>query len=191
VEHIHSPQARVHCVRCVAKRPLREGARATCPPPGPGLATFRRPSHNRRIGSAHSTPAKDEPISLPRVGGGYAQLCGGLLALLATQRPPHVSSALAGANVGHVDRAANAPAPLPDGSYPLTLAEEAQETDSPPVNAYLLTMLMLACSFGSSVLRMLLTNARRQGAICSWCGDDRGWLAVAHEEPSVLGVFRL
>jgi hypothetical protein len=104
---------------------------------------------------------------------------------------PDVPSALAGANVELVDRGANAPAPLPDGSYPLTLAEEAQETDSPPVNASLLTMLMLACSFGASVLRMLLTNARRQGAICSCSGDDRGWLAVAHEDPSFLGVFRL
>jgi hypothetical protein len=59
------------------------------------------------------------------------------------------------------------------------------------VNAYLLTMLLLACSFGASVLMMALTNARRQGAICSWIGDDRGWLAVTHEERSLLGVFRL
>jgi hypothetical protein len=117
--------------------------------------------------------------------------CLGVFLLSLPHSAPHVSSALGGANVGHVDRAANAPAPLPDGSYPLTLAEEAQETDSPPVNAYLLTMLLLACSFGSSVLRMLLTNARRQGAIYSWSGDDRAWLAVAHEEPSFLGVFRL
>jgi hypothetical protein len=80
---------------------------------------------------------------------------------------------------------------LPDRSYPLTLAEKAQETDRHPVNSYLLTMLLLACSFGSSVLMMVLSNARRQGAICSWIGDDRGWLAVAHEEPSLLGVFRL
>ena len=70
-------------------------------------------------------------------------------------------------------------------------AEEAQEAYTSPVKAYLLTMLLLACSFGASVLRMLLTNARRQGAICSWIGDDRPWLAVAHEEPSFLGVFRL
>src|SRR5215207_5367456 len=104
---------------------------------------------------------------------------------------PHVSSALGGANVEHVDRGANAPAPLPDGSYPLMPAEEAQETDSPPVNAYLLTMLTLACSFGSSVLMMLLINAWREGAICSWIGDDRAWMAVAHEGPSFLGVFRL
>jgi hypothetical protein len=80
---------------------------------------------------------------------------------------------------------------LPDESYLLTPAEEVRETNSLPGNAYLLTMLVLACSFGASVLRMLLTNARRQGATCSWIGDDRGWLAVAHEEPSFLGVFRL
>jgi hypothetical protein len=70
-------------------------------------------------------------------------------------------------------------------------AEEAQETDRPPVNAYLLTVLVLVCSFGASVLKMLRTNARRQGAICSWSGHDRGWMAVAHEDPSFLGVFRL
>ena len=104
---------------------------------------------------------------------------------------PHLSSALGGANVEHVDRGANAPAPLPNGSYPLMPAEEAQQTDSPPVNAYLLTMLLLACSFGASVLRMLLINARRQGVTCSWIGDNRPWLAVAYEEPSFLGVFRL
>ena len=104
---------------------------------------------------------------------------------------PAVPSALAGTNVGHVDRGAGTSAPLPDGSYPLTPAEEPQETDRLPVNSYLLTMLMLACSFGASVLRRLLTSAGRQGATCSWIGDDRAWLAVACEEPSFLGVFRL
>jgi hypothetical protein len=104
---------------------------------------------------------------------------------------PGVSSALAGANVGHVDRGGDATATLPSGNYPLTPAEEVQQTDRHPVNAHLLTMLVLACSFAASVLRMLLTNARRQGTICSWIGDDRGWLAVAHEDPSFLGVFRL
>jgi hypothetical protein len=93
--------------------------------------------------------------------------------------------------VEHVDRGANAPAPLPNRRSPLMPAEEAQRTDRLPVNAHLLTMLVLACSFGASVLSMLLTNARRQGAICSWSGDDRRWLAVAYEEPSFLGVFRL
>src|SRR5215204_2311359 len=117
----------------------------------------------------------------------------GVFSLSLPLSAPHVSSALAGAHVGHVDRGANAPAPLPNpnGSYPLMPAEEVQQTDRLPVNAYLLTMLVLACSFGASVLRMVLTNARRQGAIFSWMGDDRGWLSVACEESSFLGVFRL
>jgi hypothetical protein len=125
---------------------------------------------------------------------GVMLCCLGVFLLSLPLTAPHASSALGGANVEHVDRGANAPAPLPNGSYPLMPAEEAQQTDRLPVNAYLLTMLMLACSFGASVLRMLLTNARsarRQGAICSWSGDDRPWLAVAHEDPSFLGVFRL
>ena len=114
---------------------------------------------------------------------------GVLLSLPVTD--PDVPSALAGTNVGHVDRGANGSAPLPDRSYPLTPAEEVQEADRDPVNAYLLTMLVLACSFGASVLMMVLSNARRQGVICSWIGDDRPWLAVASEERSLLGVFRL
>jgi hypothetical protein len=104
---------------------------------------------------------------------------------------PAVPSALAGPNVGHVDRGAGTSAPLPDESYLLTPAEEVRETNSLPGNAYLLTMLVLACSFGASVLRTLLSSAGRQGATCSWIGDDRAWLAVACEEPSFLGVFRL
>jgi hypothetical protein len=127
---------------------------------------------------------------------GIVLCCLGILLSLPLSAPdvsdvPGVPSALAGANVGHVDRGANAPAPLPNGSYPLTPAGEVQETDRPPANAYLLTMLLLACSFGASVLRTLLTNARRQGAICSWMDDDRPWLAVAYRRPSFLGVFRL
>jgi hypothetical protein len=104
---------------------------------------------------------------------------------------PDVPSSLAGANVEHVDSGADAPAPLPDGSYPQTPAEEAQAAYTYPVNAYLLTMLLLVCSFGASVLRMLLTNARRKGSICSWSGDDRPLLPLAQEGPSFLGVFRL
>jgi hypothetical protein len=70
-------------------------------------------------------------------------------------------------------------------------AEEVQKTDRHPVNASLLTMLLLACSFGTSVLKVLITNARKQRAISSRSGDDRPWLALAYGEPSVLGVFRL
>ena len=122
---------------------------------------------------------------------GVMLFCLGDFLLSLPLSAPHVSSALGGANVQHVDRGANAPAPLPNGSYPLMPAEEAQETYSLPVNAHLLTMLVLACSFGASVLMMLLTNIRRQGAICSWSGHDRRWLYVAYKDPSFLGVFRL
>ena len=102
------------------------------------------------------------------------------------------SALAAGANVGHVDRGANEPAPLPDGSYPLTPAEEPQETDKLPVNFYFLTMLGLALAyFGASVGWVLKTNARRQGVMCCSLVNDRAWLAVAPEGPSFLGVFRL
>ena len=84
------------------------------------------------------------------------------------------------------------PATAPEVPSALAVEEEVQERDRHPVNAYLLTMLVLACSFGASVLKMLLTNARRQGATCcSWIGDDRRWLSVTYENPSFLGVFRL
>ena len=103
-----------------------------------------------------------------------------------------VPSALAGANVGHVNRVANAPDPVPDGSYPLTPAVEFQEPDNGPVNAYLLTMLVLAlASFGGSVGWLLMTNARRQGDMCCSLVDDRAWLATVHKGPSFLWVFRL
>ena len=109
-----------------------------------------------------------------------------------TSEVPGVPSALAEANVGHVDRGANEPAPLPDGSYPLTPAEEPQETDKLPVNFYLLTMLVLALAyFGASVGWLLMPNARRQGVMCCSLVNDRAWLAAAHEGPSFLGVFRL
>jgi hypothetical protein len=104
---------------------------------------------------------------------------------------PGVPSALAGANVGHVDGGAEASAPLPNGSYPLTPADEVHQTERHPVNAHLLTMLLLACFFGASVLRLLLTYARKHGAICSWSDDYRPWFSVAYGEPSFLGVFRL
>ena len=101
-------------------------------------------------------------------------------------------SALGGVNVGHMDRAANAPAPLPDGSYPLATVEDLQETDKLPVNASLLTMLLLALVYiGACVGWLLMTNARRHGVIYCSLVDDRSLLAVAPVGPSLLGVFRL
>ena len=100
---------------------------------------------------------------------------------------PGVPSALAGADGG-----ANTPVSPPDGTYSLTPAEEAKETQRYPVNAYLLTMILLVvASFGESVLWLLMTNARRQEAICYWSFDDCPWLATAPGGPAFLGVFRL
>lgn len=110
---------------------------------------------------------------------------GVFLSLPATRSD--VPSAFAGADVAHVDSGANVP--LPDGGYPLTPAEEVQETDKRPVNAELLTMLVLACSFVASV-GWLLTNALRRRAICS-SGADRSPLVAAPEVPSFLEVFLL
>ena len=102
---------------------------------------------------------------------------------------PEVPYAPAGENGG-------SNAPPPEDSYSLRAAAgERQKKDELPVNASLLTMLVLAIpSFGGSVLWLLATNSRRQGAICSRGleGGDRRWLAAAHEGPSsYLGVFRL
>ena len=109
-----------------------------------------------------------------------------------TSEVPGVPAALAGANVGHVDGGARALAPLPDGSYPLTPAEEPQERDKLPVDSYLMTTLVLALAYlGASVGWLLMRNARRQGDMCRSLVDDRWWLASVHEEPSFLGVFRL
>jgi hypothetical protein len=128
---------------------------------------------------------------------GIMLCCLGVLLSLPLSAPdvsdvPGVSSALAEANVGHVDRVANAPDPVPHGSYPLTPAVEFQEPDNGPVNAYLLTMLVLALSsFGASVGWLLMTNARRRQPACCSVVDDRWWLATVPEGPSFLGVFRL
>jgi hypothetical protein len=85
-------------------------------------------------------------------------------------------------------------APLPYGSYPLAPVGEAQEPGEGPVNAYLLTMLVLvgASFFGTGVGWLLMWNARRgRGADRSWVADDRSWSGAADEGRSLLGVFLL
>ena len=58
---------------------------------------------------------------------------------------------LRGADVAHVDGESLAPLAL-YASHPLTPAEEAQETDGRPVNASVLTMLVVdGASFGVSI----------------------------------------
>jgi hypothetical protein len=112
-----------------------------------------------------------------------------LLSLPATSAPESPSAFVRAEAAQEMDEGANAP--LPEASSPITIAEEIQQTDRHPVNASLLTMLLLTLSFGASVLWMATNERRRRAASCSWSADDRRWIAVACEGPSFLGVFRL
>ena len=107
-------------------------------------------------------------------------------------RATDLSSAYAGAEAAQeevVDGGVNAPSP--DGSYPITPAEEVQQTDKRPISAHLLTMAVLVIvSLGASVLWMLTTKALRQGAICS-SDVVRASSTTSCEEPSFLAVFLL
>jgi hypothetical protein len=103
---------------------------------------------------------------------------------------PQDPSALGMNNVLPVDQAANGNAPPLEGSYyPFAQAEEAEEE---PVNAGLLTMLLLAVSFFGATTRWLLTNAQGQGALCFSSLGVGEVLSSAHEAyVPFLGVFRL
>ena len=100
-------------------------------------------------------------------------------------------SALGMANVLPVDQAVRVNAPPLEGSYyPFVMAEEADEE---PVNAGLLTMLLLAAAFlGASVVGWLRTNAQGQGALCfSSLGVGEVLGSAREEYLPYLGVFRL
>ena len=120
-------------------------------------------------------------------------LCLGLsLTLLSLPaRGSQDPSALGMANVLPVDQAANGNAPPLEGSYyPFAQAEEAEEE---PVNAGLLTILLLvAFFFGASVVGWLLPKAQGQGALSFSCLGVGEVLGSAHEDYlPFLGVFRL
>ena len=70
--------------------------------------------------------------------------------------------------------------------------QEAGEADKDPVNADLLTMLLLgvASLFGLS-FGWVLTDTQRQEALCSSLGLGCPWLVSVCEYLSSLGVFRL
>ena len=124
---------------------------------------------------------------------GVTLFCLGILLSLLATTVSEVPFAAAGADVGHVD--GEALAPLAEyGSHPLTPAVEARETDERPVNASVLTMLVLAgASFGVSILWLSTTSARRRRAIRpSWGAEgDLRWSAGAHDGLSFLGVLLL
>jgi hypothetical protein len=116
-------------------------------------------------------------------------LCLGVLLLPLPATGSEVPSALAVANLPRVELLANGNGYPLDETYLVAPVVEAEDADKDPLNAELLTMLLLTASFGA-IVGWLLTNAQRQGAFCS--------LAVVHpsfattcEELPFLGVFRL
>src|SRR5215208_5247831 len=84
-------------------------------------------------------------------------------------------------------------APLLEGNYLVTPAQEAEKVDNSPVNAGLLTMLFLAASFLGASVGWLLANAQGQGALCFSClGVVGEVMGRAREDYSpFLGVFRM
>jgi hypothetical protein len=164
----------------------REGAGR---PPALLLDRGQPPSSHRAREGERGLRLVKQPGGICRVVllfWGFVFCCLGVLLFLpavSTDAP----SAFAGARV---DRGDNAPS-APYGSHPLPPAEEVQESVKVPVNAHLLTMLLLTvASSGASVLWRLTNARRRRGAIYSWGVDDRAGWAAAREGPSFLGVFR-
>ena len=117
--------------------------------------------------------------------------CLGVLLFLPATTASDVSgvpSALVGVNVGHVDRGANTPAPLPpnDGSYPLMLAEVPRETDKGSVNASILTMLVLmVASWGRAFYGCSQTLLGEELSAPGALTIVRGWPPLMRAHPSL------
>jgi hypothetical protein len=100
-----------------------------------------------------------------------------------------VPSALAMANLPRFDLETDGNGHPLDGTYVVAPGEEAEDAEKYPLNAGLLTMLLLVVSFGLSV-GWLLRNAQRQRALCS-LAVVRSSLATTCEDLPFLAVFRL
>ena len=117
-------------------------------------------------------------------------LCvGAFLSLLPTGID--VPAALTTADSPHVNQGTNGDWHSLDPIYLAVPAEEAEEVDKRPVDADLLTaLLLLAVSFWATVV-WLLTNGRGQVAFRSLGIDRRQRFLSALEDRPFLGVFRL
>jgi len=117
-------------------------------------------------------------------------LCfGAFLSLLPTGL--EVPAALTKEYSSHVNQTTNGDQPPLEGSYLAVAPEETEEVDKHPVNAVLLSaLLLLACSFGASVV-WLLINVQEQRALRSLGIDGRRSFLSALEARPFWGVFRL
>ena len=98
-------------------------------------------------------------------------------------------SVLAVANLPRADQETNGDSNPLEGAYLFAPAEEVEDAEKHPLNAELLTMLLLTVCFGLSV-GCLLRNAQRQGGLCSLAVVGQS-LATSCEDLPFLGVFRL
>ena len=88
-------------------------------------------------------------------------LCLGVILLPLPATGSEAPSALALANMPHLDIETNGIAPPLDETYVVASGEEAEDAVKNPLNAELLTMLFLTLSFGLSV-GWLLWNTQPQ-----------------------------
>jgi hypothetical protein len=116
-------------------------------------------------------------------------LCLGVFLLSLPATGSEVPSSLAMANLPSVNQETNGNGHPLDETYLVAPAEEVKDAEKYPLNTELLTMLLLAVSFGATV-GWLLRNAQRQGALCS-LAVVRPSFATACEDLPFLGVFRL
>jgi hypothetical protein len=114
-------------------------------------------------------------------------LCLGVFLLPLPTTGSEVPSAMA--NMPRLDLETNGNAPPLDGTYLVAPAEEIEDGEKSPLNAELLTMLLLTLCFGLSV-GWLLRNAQRQGALCSLTVVHPSFATTCEDLP-FLGVFRL
>jgi hypothetical protein len=110
-------------------------------------------------------------------------LCLAVFVVPLSATGPGEPSSLPMANSPSVDQGgANGNGHPLDGTYLFVVsAEEAEDAEKAPINAELLTMLLLAASsFGT-----------REGVLLCSLGVVRPSSATAREDPPFLGVFRL
>lgn len=116
-------------------------------------------------------------------------LCLGLFLLPLPETGSEVPSSLAMVNLPGPDLETNGNGHPLDETYLVAPAEEVKDAEKHPLNTELLTMLLLAFSFGLSV-GWLPRNAQRKGALCS-LAVVRPSYATTRENLPFLGVFRL
>jgi hypothetical protein len=116
-------------------------------------------------------------------------LCLGVFLLPLPATGSEVPSALAMANLPGLDLETNGNGHSLYESYLAAPGQEAKDAEKYPLNAELLTMLLLVVSFGLSV-GWLLRNAQRQGALCSLAVVGPSFATTCEDLP-FLAVFRL